>query len=135
MRYLSDEWLAALEEAARSVQVDRPGDAPRVVVQTVITGDDGEPEVAYHLVLDGSTVAVHRGRADRPTVTFTQHRRTAEAIASGRRGAQAAFMAGDVRLTGDVTALIEHRDALAAFDEVMRAVAARTVELGAEPRA
>lgn len=135
MRYLSDEWFAALDDAARAVRIDRPADAPRVVVQTVVTADGDTPEVAYHLVLEGSTVAVRRGRADQPTATFTQDRRTAEDVASGRRRAQEAFMAGDVQVTGDVNALIEHRDALAVFDDVTRAVAGHPTEAGAEPRA
>jgi hypothetical protein len=123
--YLSDAWLDALTSAASATSVGEVTNGGPLVVQTVIT-DGPRGEVTYHLVLDGPALAVRRGRAERPTVTFTQDFETAADVASGRTSAQAAFMGGDIRVGGDVTALIEHRAALAAFDEVMASVASRT---------
>jgi hypothetical protein len=124
VEYLSDEWLTAVASAARRVTVDPPS-SEKLVVQTVIT-DVGGPEFAYHLELAGSTLDVQPGRSDSATVTFTQTRDTARAVASGDRSAQEAFMAGDIRVGGDVTALIQRRDSFRAFDEVMTGVAADT---------
>jgi hypothetical protein len=120
VEYLSDEWLAALDSAARAVTVDPPATGT-IVVQTVVTDPAGRA-VTYHLTLDDCAIGVQPGTSEAPTVTFTQSRETAAAVASGRRSAQEAFMAGDIRVGGDVTALIEQRDALRAFDEVMAGV-------------
>ena len=124
MEYLSDEWLAALDSAARTVTVDPPA-ADTIVVQTVVTDPPG-PAIAYHLTLADRSIGVQAGASDAPTVTFTQSRETAAAVASGRRSAQEAFMAGDIRVGGDVTALIQQREAFRAFDEVMAGVLVET---------
>jgi hypothetical protein len=124
VEYLSDEWLAALDSAARSVTVDPPA-AETIVVQTVVVDPEG-PAVAYHLTLADRSIGVQAGSSDVPTVTFTQSRETATAVASGRRSAQEAFMAGDIRVGGDVTALIQQREAFRAFDEVMAGMLVET---------
>jgi hypothetical protein len=124
--YLSDEWIRALIDAAADTSVDQAAVAEPLVIQTIITGAPSD-EVAYRLVLDGSSLSVERGRAPDPTVTFTQTFATAAAVASGRSSAQAAFMAGDIRVGGDVTALIQHRTSLAGFDTVMARLAPITV--------
>jgi hypothetical protein len=124
VEYLSDEWLAALDSAARSVTVDPPA-AETIVVQTVVVDPEG-PAVAYHLTLADRSIGVQAGSSDAPTVTFTQSRETATAVASGRRSAQEAFMAGDIRVGGVVTARIQQREAFRAFDEVMAGMLVET---------
>lgn len=136
LRFLSDEWIAALDDAARSSAAltgvllsDEEGGAS-VVVQHVVTGvpttTDPAGEVAYHVVLDDGPTRVSRGRADDPTVTFTQTYDTARAVASGATSAQAAFMAGELRLGGRVDLLLAHHGALTGIDDVFADVRART---------
>jgi hypothetical protein len=122
-RFLSAEWIAALDQALRGGA--RPGLSEPLVIQHVVTeGPDGE--VAYHLRLDpaGSTAA--SGHADDATVTFTQTYTTAAAISSGSSSAQAAFMAGDLRLGGRVDVLMAHHAAIAELDDVLAPVRADT---------
>ena len=57
-----------------------------------------------------------------PDVRLTSSRATAAAIASGQRAALDAFIAGDLRLGGDVRRLIDERAALEAMGDVFAAV-------------
>jgi hypothetical protein len=103
----SDEWIAALDEAARGVD---GGPEPLVIQQVV-------DEVAWHVVLGPDGVRVHPGRADAADVTFTQDRATAEAVAAGELSAAAALTSGRLTVRGATARLTEHREALAALDE------------------
>jgi predicted lipid carrier protein YhbT len=121
VRFLSDAWLAATDEAASAASV--PADVTLVVDQTVT---DGEREVRYHLAVADGRIAVRSGPAPQATVTFRQDLATAWGIASGQASAQRAFMAGRLRVGGDLDALVNHRDVFAALDEALRSVRTRT---------
>lgn len=111
--FLTDEWFADLEQAAGAVVV--PADLS-LAVQQVVT--DGAGEVAYSLELSGGALTLRRGRAWAADVTFTQDRATATAVHEGRLSAQAAFLDGRLRLTGDVAVLRAAAPALAELDDV-----------------
>ncbi len=125
-RYLSDEWLAEIEQAAqRSDDLRRAGAAGPLTVQQVVTGGpDGE--VAFHVKLSSDGVTVRRGRADDADVSFTQDNETAAAIGRGELSAQAAFMTGRLRVGGDLTLLIERQRDLGGIDDLFDEVRART---------
>jgi putative sterol carrier protein len=125
-RFLSAEWVAALDDAARRSEALRSATAGiHLVVQQVVTdGPDGER--VYHLVLRDGDVRVVDGPADAPTVTFTQPWSVARAVARGEASAQGAFMGGELRVGGDVAALIAHQSAVAGLDDVFAAVRAGT---------
>ena len=127
--FLTDEWVADLDAAAsRSAALADvlPDDAEvdRLVIEHVV--DDAGTERAFHLVIGRGPARAHRGRAAEPTITFAQDRATATAIASGSSSAQAAFMAGDLRLGGRVDLLLAHHGALTELDDVFADVRART---------
>jgi hypothetical protein len=103
----SDEWVAALDAAAR----DLPGVDGSFTIQQVV-GD-----VAWHVVLGPDGVRVQPGRADAPDVTFSQDRATADAIATGELSASAALTSGRLVVRGATSRLPEHREALARLDE------------------
>ncbi|MGH2684617.1 MAG: hypothetical protein ACRDJP_04015, partial [Actinomycetota bacterium] len=71
-RYLSAEWLEAVDAAAAGDDDLRKAThgLHLTVQQRVTGGPDGE--VAYHLVLDDGSVEVRRGEAPAPDVTFVQ---------------------------------------------------------------
>jgi hypothetical protein len=104
----SDDWIAALDAAARGL----PGVDDGLTIQQVV--DD----VAWHVVLGPEGVRVQPGRADAPDVTFTQDRATADAIAAGELSASAALTSGRLTVRGATARLAEHREALARLDEV-----------------
>ncbi len=127
--FLSDEWIAALDAAASAapglVGVLPPdAEVSELVIQHVI--DDEGTERAFHVVLGPGPAHAHSGRADHPTITFSQDRATAAAIASGSASAQSAFMAGELRLGGRVDLLLAHHGALADLDDVFAEVRAST---------
>jgi hypothetical protein len=124
LRFLSDEWLAALERAAEAA-TDAVDPDLDMVIQQVVTDDDGT-EIAYHLVLRGGRVRAHRGRASAPTVTFITDRDTAARINQGIQSAQAAFMTGGLRIGGDIRALASQQASLAGLQDLFGALRAET---------
>jgi predicted lipid carrier protein YhbT len=121
VRFLSDAWVAAMDDAAATVTV--PPEVAMVVDQTVT---DARSEVRYHLVVADGRIAVRRGPAEDAQVSFRQDLVTAWAIASGRASAQRAFMAGHLRVGGDLNALVANRDVFTALDQATASVRDRT---------
>lgn len=129
MQFLSDEWLAALHDAARSRPPggdDDPLAGVSVTVEQVVT--DGP---RWRLVVDDGRCSVVRGAEgdDDPDVRLTSDRATAAAIASGRRSALEAFTLGELVLGGDVRSLLEHREALEALGDLFASVKSSTTFL------
>lgn len=126
VRFLSAEWVAALDEAARRDErlAALPPDVDLVVEQVVTGTPDGD--VTYHVTLGSGTATVQAGPAPSPTVRFTQDLATALDIASGRGSAQRAFMTGKLRVGGDLRVLLDHGEALAQLDDAFAAVRAQT---------
>ncbi len=121
--FLSDAWVAELDAAAHDVQL--PAELS-IVVQQVVLADRGEAS-EYTIRIDGGGASVTRGRVPDADVVFTQDRGTAEAIAKGELSAQAAFLAGRLRVGGDVRQLIDRARELQVLDDVFgRARAATT---------
>src|SRR5690606_23820471 len=91
-------------------------------------GDAGErPDVRYAIVLDHGDNRVVAGPVDDPDVTFRTDRATAGAIAAHAESAQTAFMAGRLRLGGDVRALLANQDLLAGIDDCTASLRAADV--------
>jgi predicted lipid carrier protein YhbT len=125
VRYLSDEWF---DEAGRLLG-DHPPRSDRedafVIQQVVDDGPATEP-VTWHIAVAGGAARLARGVHDRPDITLTCDLTTAWEVHQGRTSAQAAFMAGRLRLGGDASALLANRDALAALDDRLAPLRART---------
>jgi putative sterol carrier protein len=96
----------------------------RLVVQQVVL--DGDHEAAYALRIADGAVAVTPGRAVDADITFTQDRATAAAVARGELSAQAAFLAGRIRVGGEPTAAMAGARELAALGDLFAAVRAGT---------
>lgn len=124
VQFLSDEWLAALDEAARArpSSADDPLRGVHVVIEQVITGGP-----RWRLVIDDGRCYVVRGGEAEPDVRLTSDRDTALAIATGARAALDAFLAGDLVLGGDVRTLLDRREALEALGDLFAAVRSATV--------
>ncbi len=125
-RYLSDEWFDAAA-AAFARRGELPGiaaDVRFVVAHVVAGGPDGD--VTFHLRVDQGAVQLRRGAADDATVVFTEPYETAAAIARGEQSPQGAFITGDIRVHGDVGALIDHGAVFAGIDDVLAPLRANT---------
>jgi hypothetical protein len=123
VQFLSDEWLDAMDEAARSrpTDDDDPLQGVSVVVEQVIV--DGP---RWRLVVEDGRCRVSARGEDDPKMHPPAGPTTAEAIARGERAALDAFIAGDLVLGGDVRRLLEHRAALEALGDLFASVKAST---------
>lgn len=124
--YLSEEWIADLDAAARSSEALREAtESVRLAVQHEITGGP-QGDVAFHVVADHGTLRAAPGEATEPTVTFIQSYDTAVAVAKGELSAQAAFMMGAIRVRGDLPQLVTQHDAFANLEDVFATVRGQT---------
>jgi putative sterol carrier protein len=122
--FLSPEWIAALDAAAREATVPA---AVRLTIQQIVADDGGGGgEVRYHLVLDEGRCRVVPGDADDPDVTLLQTREVAAALSRGELNAQQALEAGSLKLRGDLGHLAKEGKALGAMEDVFAAVRAGT---------
>lgn len=120
LRYLSDEWLAEADAALAGLA---PLPGPLTVGFVVTDGPDGDR--SYRISLGPQHVRLWSGRDDAP-VALVQTWATARAIAQGERSAQRAFLDGDIRIEGDVTALLGQQQALAGIEDRWADLRSRT---------
>jgi putative sterol carrier protein len=124
VRFLSPEWIAALDAAAR--EATAPAGVRLTIQQIVTGGEDPEGDVRYHLVLDEGRLQVFPGQAPTADVTLVQTREVAAALSRGELNAQQALEAGRLKLRGDIGHLAREGKALGAMDDVFAAVRADT---------
>jgi hypothetical protein len=122
--FLSSDWIAALDAAAREATVPA---GVRLTIQQIVTGDGGDDGgVRYHLVLDNGRLQVYPGEAENADVTLVQTREVAAALSRGELNAQQALEAGRLKLRGDIGHLAREGRALSAMEDVFAAVRAAT---------
>jgi putative sterol carrier protein len=120
--FLSDEWVAELNDAVASdEQVSVAASGVRLTIQQVVVGPNGD-ERCYTTRVDDGRVELTPGRADDADTTITEDYTTAAALARGETTPQDAILAGRVRVSGDLGALLRGQEVLervrARFDEV-----------------
>lgn len=116
--YLSPGWFdAAAELVAGSATLAERSRGVHLALAQIV--HDGDTEICWALRFDDGTASLTTGRVDDATVSFSCARDTADAIHSGVRSAQAAFIAGDLRIGGDVSALMKHASLFADLDDVL----------------
>jgi putative sterol carrier protein len=121
-RFLTPEWIADLDAAAREAAVPA---GVRLTIQQIVTTEGGD-DVRYHLVLEDGRLRVHPGEAPAADVTLTQSREVAAALSRGELNAQQALEAGRLKLRGDIGHLARQGRALTAVTDVFAAVRAAT---------
>jgi putative sterol carrier protein len=102
-KFLSQEWLDESRELAAD-QPERPGASAKM--QYVVTGGpDGD--VSYYWVLEnGKLLESKVGTLDEAEVTLTQSYDDAVKVQKGELDANAAFMQGRVKVTGNMAKLM-----------------------------
>jgi alkyl sulfatase BDS1-like metallo-beta-lactamase superfamily hydrolase len=102
-KWLTQDWLDMQRRLAES-QPERPGATTRM--QYVVTGGP-EGDIKYYWVLeDGKLLESQLGELDDAEVTLTQSYEDAMRIQRGELDANAAFMQGRVRVTGNMAKLM-----------------------------
>jgi hypothetical protein len=112
-RFLSPEWVDALNEAAAGAPLDTD---LRITVHHRIDG------AGYTLRVDGGRVRAAIDDGAGADVTFTEDRATALALARGAITAQQAISEGRLKVSGDVTALVAAAPAVAKLSDVLASV-------------
>ena len=116
--YLSDEWFEAAANAiAASTELRAASDGVNLTLQQSVT--DGDEALVWHVHFADGEVGLHRGATPSPTVTFSCDRATAEDIRNGEHSAQTAFMAGRLRLGGDVRMLLANSALLSTLNDAL----------------
>lgn len=111
MRYLSDDWLHAADQALVGLPALRQ---PVVIGFAVTNGPEGTRQ--YSLRLGPDQVGMEPG-LDGAGVVLTLDWALAVAISQHAESAQRAFLDGGLRLAGDVNLLLGHAAILADFDD------------------
>jgi putative sterol carrier protein len=125
VRYLSDEWLAAV---ANEIALDASltAAATHDVSVTQVVTDTPFGTVEYHLICKQGGVSFGKGAVP-SDITFTQHYTTAVDIACGRLNAAEAFIHGKVKFSGNHERIVAAQSFFAALDAVFTRVRERTV--------
>jgi hypothetical protein len=125
VQYLSPDWMEAAGRAvADDASLGRATAGVRLTVEHVaIDGPRGT--VRWHITIDDGDVRLVEGPAVDPDLRFTTDYATATRIATGRLGAQRAFVEGRLRVGGDLTLLIRHHKALSTIDDALAGVRGR----------
>jgi len=130
--FLSDEWIAALDAAARAAP-NAAGDADVLAVEPLVRGVPGRGDVRYRVMCDTDVRAVTRSSADAPDVRIETDYATAVALARGQLNAQTALADGMLRVSGDLARLAAHAGGLARLGDLFASVRATTTFAPAEP--
>ena len=126
IRYLSLEWLDALNaDASTNPEVQAAAAQHSIGVTQVVT-DGPEGTVIYHFQAGDGRVEFGPGEAYPQDVRMEQSYETAVEVANGRLNAQEAFIKGRILSTGEREKLIEALPLFGALDTVFRRVAERT---------
>lgn len=96
-----EEWIAQRRRRVADLEFSKE---LTLTIEQRITGDD---EDVWHVQIDAGQVAFRSGPHPNPTLTLTVSRSSAEAIRSGRQSAQRAFLDGELRVGGDIAALLD----------------------------
>lgn len=119
MRFLSPEWAEAFKAALNADPSFREGIAgQRVRLQNVITDVDGG-EIRYWVRVEDGSVDLGLGDIEAPDAVVTQSYATAVALARGELNQVAAFMAGKLKVSGDLIALMGLAGPFASFPKIM----------------
>jgi len=121
-RFLSPAWVAEL--AAAAADVEAPAEEVMTVRQVVV--DSADEPVTWALRVAGGRVAVDADGAAHADVTLTTDRATATALARGDLAVADAFMAGRLRVAGDLSTLLRAGGVLGAVEAAFASVRART---------
>lgn len=124
--YLSPEWIGAMAVAVETSERLREVAAGHAVGLTQVVTDTPRGDVTYHVQVRDGRISFAEGPAEPEDVRFVESWTTAVAVARGELNAQAAFIEGHIRFTGDHERLIEAGEVFAELNPVFDEVRQRT---------
>jgi uncharacterized Zn-binding protein involved in type VI secretion len=124
--FLSPEWVAALDRAARGSDELRAATTEIAATVQQVVPDAPSGAVHYHVTIDHGDVNVHAGPAESPDLTLLVGYDVARAINDGATTAQLALASGRLKINGGMAAFVGHERALAAIGDIFGALRATT---------
>lgn len=124
VKFLSAEWVTALDELLRTGGVSLDG-GPPLVIQQLIEHPDGVRST-YRIRVDSNGAEATAGFSGDATVVYRQSYEVARGIACGELDAHVEFLLGRVVVSGDTTALAGHRATLERLTGALAAMRERT---------
>ena len=123
-KFLSEEWGTAVREALNANEnFKNAAKGVEICIQQVISNVPGQGEVKYWTKISNGTVEGGIGDAPSPDVTIAQDYETAAALNRGELNAQAAFMQGKLKVTGNMGKLLQHQGVIQAMQPVIQSIA------------
>ena len=116
--YLSPAWFSEADALLRSSETMSTQSQGVQLVLEQRVGNSDSP-IVWHVRFADGVVSMTEGPADSADVVFVSDTATAEGIRDGSLSAQAAFIAGDLRVEGSINALLEHAEMFAALEDVL----------------
>lgn len=105
--FLSDEWIAAARKIREEFKTDVPAGGTAVKLNQVITGVPfGDGTLNAHLDTSGGELEMEAGHLDDAEVSITLDYETARAVFLDPQTAIQHFMAGKIKVQGDMTKLL-----------------------------
>ncbi len=116
--YLSPAWFTEADALLRSSEVmSTRSKGVRLILEQHV--GEGDSATVWHVCFADGVVSMAAGPADSADVVFVTDPATAEGIRDGSLSAQAAFIAGDLRVDGSIAALLEHAEMFTALEDVL----------------
>ena len=125
MVYLSDAWIAALDEAAAS----HPGLQAATVDTTLVVEYKvaSDPPSIWYITFNQDEVRVKTGPANEPDAWFEAQPAAARAMFDGSLDPLRAVIDGDLSIGGDPRRLLDHREILNGIGDLFAGVRAATI--------
>jgi len=132
-KFLSEEWVAEAKKIREEFEGQAPAPAHAVRMNQIITEVPfGDGEINAHMDTSGGSLEMDLNHLENPDLTVTLDYATAKAIlvdGNPQAGMQA-FMAGKIKVQGDITKLMAMQQG--APDETAAAVAERIKDITEE---
>jgi putative sterol carrier protein len=122
-KFLTEEWMDAVRDALQqSEDVQNAVKGVDLTIQQVVTGVPDQGDAQYWTKFADGSIEGGLGEAPDADVTITQDYDTAASMNRGELNAQAAFMQGKLKVTGNMGKLLQHQGAMQALGPVIQAV-------------
>ena len=119
VRFLSEEWAAAVQEALNSNEGFRSSAGSQTAkVQQVVTTPEGEKK--YWFKLEGGEASLGTGDLDGAETTITQDYDTAKKLSTNELTGTAAYMSGKLRVSGDLMKLMQLQGTLGQLPQALK---------------
>lgn len=115
VQFLTEEWASAVESALNSSDAFRSAVANAALKLQFNISDAPSGEIRYYLSASDGAAEVSVGELADADVTIGQNYETAIGIAKGDLNVQTAFMAGKLKVEGNLAKLMMHQNAIMAW--------------------